>query len=127
MGGPGGDGLRNASVRDALILVALVPVLYGCAQDLRRVTVPQLNAPTAALKCAVAVDSLITRDQALCIAKVSGLERGITKWQVREFSDYVDVFNTTAKHPVERGVGVRIRRLGGSVASISEWAAITVR
>ena len=30
---------------------------------------------------------------------VLDLERGITKWQVREFSDYVDVFNTTAKHP----------------------------
>jgi hypothetical protein len=72
-------------------------------------------------------DALITREDALCIAKVSGLERGIAKWQVREYQDYVDVFNTTVRQPRARGMNVRMRRVGGSVMSVEPWNEVIVR
>jgi hypothetical protein len=99
----------------------------ACAQNIKHIVVPEPNAPTAPLKCGVRHDTVITRAHALCIAKVSGLESGVNKWQMREFSDHIDVFNTTATYPLERGVGVRIRKVGGSVLIIEKWESVTVR
>ena len=110
------------------VLFCLFAIVFqGCAQNLKQIVIPDPSAETAPLKCGVRASTVVDREKALCIAKVSGLESGVNKWQFREFDDYVDVFNTVTINPVERGVGVRLRKVGGAVLSIGEWRAVTVQ
>lgn len=92
-----------------------------------KIPVPNPRGASESEQCAVAPDGVLTSGQALCIAKVSGLKPGVTRWQVREYSEYVDVFNTTENEPVSKGFGVRIQRIGGRVLNIAPWEEITVR
>jgi hypothetical protein len=114
-------------VLSSLILVGPLLLNAGCAQNVASIRVPNPIARTAQEKCGLLADHVVSRDDALCIAKVSGLERGVTKWHIREYDDYVDVFNTTSHDPVDRGTNVRVHRVGGKVLTIEPWEAIIVR
>lgn len=109
------------------ILLGLAVLTAACAQSLGPIRVPNPAGATVQEKCAVRADAVISREEAMCLAKVSGLESGVAKWQVREYADYIDVFNTTSRHPIERGMNVRIRRVGGAVLSEEPWEAVVVR
>ena len=114
------------TVRLAFIYVVLV-ALVGCAENVAaiRVVVPNANTPSVA--CGVAPHDVITKTQAKCIAKRAGLTAGMYRWQVREYSEYVDVFNTLVSYPESSGQNVRISRVGGRVLEVSPWTGITVR
>jgi hypothetical protein len=111
----------------SVIVVGPLLLNAGCAQNIASIPVPNPIARTAQEQCGLPVDRVLSRADALCIAKVSGLEPGVVKWQVREYEDYVDVFNTTARHPLDRGTNVRMQRVGGKVIIIEPWEAIIVR
>ena len=115
------------SALSSLIVVGPLLLNAGCAQNIASIRIPNPIATTTQEKCGVLVDHVLSRDDALCIAKVSGLEPGVVKWQVREYQDYVDVFNTTSRYPVDRGSNVRMHRVGGKVVTIEPWEAIIVR
>lgn len=51
----------------------------------------------------------------------------LTRWEVREYDAYVDVFNTTRKYPVAEGETVRSARIGGALLERTHWQAITVQ
>lgn len=112
---------------NSLILVGPLLLNAGCAQNVASIRVTNPTARSAQEKCGLLVDHVLSRADALCIAKVSGLERGVARWQVREYQDYVDVFNTASRRPVARGTNVRIHRVGGALISIEPWEAIIVR
>ena len=99
----------------------------SCAQNIAAIRVVNPGGTTAPEKCGMRPDEGLSRHHALCVAKVSGLQPGVARWQVREYQDYVDVFNLTTRHPIEHGINVRIRRVGGSVISVEPWEAVTVR
>jgi hypothetical protein len=114
-------------LRYLCVVVAGAVLSISCAQNLASIRIVNPEGSTAPEKCGMRPDESLSRDQALCVAKVSGLRSGVARWQVREYQDYVDVVNVTSRHPVERGVSVRIRRVGGSIFSMEPWEAVTVR
>ena len=111
---------RSVIVTSSIILAA------GCAQRIEAIEVPHPDAATAQSKCGVEATALVSRAQCLCLAKVAGLDAGVKRWQIREYDAYVDVFNTTVTHPIERGISVRIERRGGAVVEIGPWEAVSV-
>ena len=113
-------------MRGAVLVIGFLLLLAGCGQDLEVIVVPAPEQTDPAAACAVAPEMLVSRDQALCIAKVAGLPRGITRWTVREYETVIDVFNTSRKYPIAEGVNVRMARRGGAVLEKSRWQAVTV-
>jgi hypothetical protein len=120
-----GRSLRSALRRPIVVGPLLLSV--GCAQNTASIRVPNPIARTTQQKCGLLADAALSREDALCIAKVSGLERGLAKWQVREYQDYVDVFNTTSRYPTARGTNVRMHRVGGTIIAVEPWQATIVR
>jgi hypothetical protein len=108
-------------------MLGIIVLNAACGQTLTKIRISNPSGTTPQEKCAVQPDATVTADAAMCIARVSGLQSGLSKWQVREYADYVDVFNTTARQPIERGTNVRIRRVGGAVLAVEPWEAVVVR
>jgi len=114
-------------MRGSLLASSVVLMLTGCGQNLAhiRTLAPEENNPAVA--CGVAPDGIVVREQALCIAKVAGLSKGMSRWHVREYETYIDVFNTTQRYPSAAGENVRIAQRGGAVLEKSRWQEITVQ
>ena len=115
------------SIKCWIATILMTAILSACAQNMEQIHVPHPTASTPAEQCGVAPTEILTPDAAYCIAKVSGLKAGLTRWQIFEYADYVDVFNTTTKSPVESGLSVRVQRIGGRVVTVEPWKAVTVR
>lgn len=114
-------------MRRSLAAVALALVFTGCGQNLDLIAVPAPEEHSPAAACGVVSDALVSQPEALCIAKVAGLSRGVSRWRIREYDTYIDVFTTTRRFPTEEGENVRIARRGGAVLEKSRWKAVTVR
>lgn len=106
------------------LILALGFITQGCGEHLASIRPPVPGAPTVQLKCGIASTSRVMREQAFCIARLAGLKRGIRRWGFREYSDYVDVYNTTSNGPPEKGLNVRIATPGGQVIGIEPWEEI---
>lgn len=107
-------------------LVAVLIMTASCAQNMKSIVIPTPGRKTPAQSCAVGLDQVLAREEALCIAKAAGLKSGINRWAIRYYGDYIDVFNTTEKFPVLKGISVRMSRVGGRVISVESWEQITV-
>ena len=109
-------------------LLPVIAVLgaLGCTQNMKAIIVPAPGSPTPAQACGVARDTVVSRTQALCIAKVAGLEQGLARWRVVTWGENVSVQNTTHKQPNTRGRVVRIARIGGAIVEITEYEMVYV-
>jgi hypothetical protein len=107
-----------------MLVLSLGGALQGCAENLENIRPISPGAPTIQLKCGVMPDSSVTRDQAFCIAKLTGLRPGTRRWAFREYPGYVDVYNTISSGPPERGLSIRIATPGGQVISFEPWEEI---
>ena len=83
---------------------------------------------TVQVQCGVKLVAPVTRQQALCIAKLVGLEAGVRQWGINEYEDYIDVFNyvATGSRQKDRGRYVRIHKQTGAIEEVGEWDEVIV-
>ena len=116
--------MRQPSCR-ALVLVLLAASAVGCMGPKLQL-VP--NAPNIQAQCGCKQGVELTGEQALCIAKLAGLEKGIDRWGLRSEGDYWQVYNFLQNKVGENQKGryMRIKKKDGQIIEVGEWSEIIV-
>ena len=90
----------------------------------------QPEGRTIQAQCGVSRSLPISREQALCIAELAGLEKGYRHWGVIEEEQSWQVFNFTGRSSspdmLWQGKAMRISKASGQITSVTEWEEIVV-
>jgi len=114
------------------MVLAIVLMSLGCGARLRLVP----EGKTVQQQCGFVSGQEVSKDQALCIARVGGLESGARPWVVKDENDSranvgLWVVCNTTTIPTEKqgsaGTCWRISRKDGRIVGVGPWESIRVQ
>ncbi len=114
----------------SLGIVAAIVVVLGCGPILRL----RPHGATIQEQCGVGSEE-VTREQALCIARLGGLDIGIRPWRVRDERDIRslegvwEICNTTELGHGSvgpKGTCWEISKATGDIVAVRRWVGVTV-
>ena len=112
--------------RSGLVIIALLTATTCGGPQL----ILQPEGRTIQAQCGATRSSPVSREQALCIAELAGLEKGYRHWGVIEEEQSWQVFNFTGRSTspamLWQGRAMRISKASGQITSVTEWEEIVV-
>ena len=119
------------TIRTCVLIVATVAGCHGCS---RAHALAPVRRPTVQVMCGLSLGDMLTRDQAICIARLMGLDEGICPWSVDlvgegEEQDW-SILNATSTLGTCRcgtkGQALTLYTHSGRLKGLESWSSVCV-